>query len=189
MTPFATALADIAKKQFTLYSTHVETDAVLAPQIKKYWTGIGLDFPGVDTAWSAVFISWCVKQAGAVKTEFMFSAAHSVFVHQAIVNRVNNTGVFRGYNFNEVEPNVGDILQNNRLGHKYDYTFAGKQMFYFSHSAIVVEKGVDTQGPYIKTIGGNESNSVRTKRIALDANGKVQQRIKEPFICLIKDTK
>lgn len=188
-TPYVNSLVDIAKKQFTLYAAHVETDAVLAPQIEKYWKYLGLEFPGVATAWSAVFVSWCVKQAGAVQSEFMFSAAHSVFVHKAIANRVNHTGVFRGYDFNEVEPNLGDILQNNRLGHTYNYAFAGKEMYYFSHSAIVIEKGTDADGSYIITVGGNESNSIRTKRIALGNDGKIKQRTSEPFICLIQNTK
>jgi hypothetical protein len=189
MTPFAASLVAIAKTQFTLYSKHVETDNVLAPQIKKYWQDLGLDFPGVSTAWSAVFISWCVKQAGATKAEFAFAAAHSVFVHQAIVNLKNSKGVFRGYEFNAIQPNVGDILQNNRAGHKYDYAFAGKEIYYLSHSAIVIEKGTDATGQYIVTVGGNESQSIRTKKIYLDASGKIPKRDKSPFICLIQNTK
>jgi hypothetical protein len=188
-TPYATALAETAKKQYDLYHTHVETDPVLSAQIKHYWEDLGLEFPGVGTAWSAVFISWCVKQAGATAAEFSFSAQHSVFVYHAIKNKVQNKGVFRGYPIDAIEPNIGDILQNNRLGHSYTYDFASKNADYFSHSAIVVDKGIDANGPFIITIGGNESNSIRTKRIDLGADGKVKQRTKEPFICLIQNLK
>jgi hypothetical protein len=64
---FAKRLANTAKKQYDLYRFYSEDDAPLSKQIRKYWTGLNLSFPGVSTAWSAVFVSWCVKQAGATK--------------------------------------------------------------------------------------------------------------------------
>ena len=87
-TTFAKKLAATAQKQYDLFHFDSENDPPLANQIEKYWTGLGLSFPGVDTAWSAVFISWCVKQAGATAAEFKFAAAHSVFVHKAIQNQI-----------------------------------------------------------------------------------------------------
>lgn len=188
-TPYVTSLVEITTKQYQLYKDHIETDPVLSAQIRHYWEDLGFDFPGVEEAWSAVFVSWCVMKAGATKAEFKFSAAHAQFVFRAIKNRKDGIGVFRGYNFNELEPEIGDIIQNNRLGNKYDYAFAAAHDAYFSHSAIVVEKGTDSKGPFITTIGGNESNSVRTKRISLGIDGKIVKREKEPFICLIKDLK
>jgi len=188
-TPYVQSLVSTATEQYNTYKDNVETDTELTAQIKVYWTNLGLPFPGVGTAWSAVFVSWCVKHAGATSAEFEFSDAHSVFVFRAIHNRNAGNGVFRGYNFNEIAPELGDILQNNRNGNQYNYAYAGTHDSYFSHSAIIVDKGVDATGPYVTTIGGNESNSIRTKRISLDANEMIAQRVDSPFICLIKDLK
>lgn len=188
-TNYVTSLVEITIKQYQLYKDHIETDDILSAQIKHYWKDLGFDFPGVEEAWSAVFVSWCVMKAGATKAEFKFSPAHAQFVFRAIKNRKDGIGLFKGYDFSEVEPEPGDIVQNNRLGNKYDYTYAGTHDSYFSHSAIVVDKGTDSKGSFITTIGGNESNSVRTKRISLGADGKIVKRENEPFICLIKDLK
>ncbi|HEX8019438.1 DUF2272 domain-containing protein [Mucilaginibacter sp.] len=189
-TSYVTSLIKIATEQFSQYKNHVETDNVLGPQIKHYWQSLGFGFQSVEVAWSAVFVSWCVKEAGAKSTEFKFSAAHWEFAKKAIANRKDNTGVFRAFDFNEVEPELGDIIQNNRNNNKIDYARAATTTEgYPSHSAIVVAKGVDKDGPFVTTIGGNESNSVRAKRIGLDANGKIVQRKKDPFICVIKDLK
>ena len=79
--PFALKLAGIAQDLHDRFHLIDEHDPPLANQIKKFWTSLGLTFPGVDTAWSAVFVSSCVKQAGATKTEFNFNPAHSQFVH------------------------------------------------------------------------------------------------------------
>jgi hypothetical protein len=49
----------------------------LSAQIKRYWQGLGFKFPGVKTAWSAVFVSWCVKTAVASAKEFVFARAHA----------------------------------------------------------------------------------------------------------------
>ncbi|HEX9001785.1 MAG TPA: hypothetical protein VGB07_17900 [Blastocatellia bacterium] len=73
-TAFASLVASTAKAQFDQYHLIDEHDEPLASQIKRYWLEIGLPFPGVDEFWSAVFISWCVKTAGATEAEFRFSA-------------------------------------------------------------------------------------------------------------------
>ena len=40
--------------------------------------------------------------------------------------------------------------------------------------AIVMEVGVDNKGNYLRTIGGNESDSVGMKGVRLDGNGLVK---------------
>jgi hypothetical protein len=186
---FAKKLAATAQKQYDLFHFDSENDPPLANQIEKYWTGLGLQFPGVDTAWSAVFISWCVKQAGATQAEFNFNPAHSQFVFTAIKNAANNAGVFRGFDIADYAPQVGDIIHNNRNGSTHDFAFAKTHKSYPSHSAIVVEIGTDSQGGFAMTIGGNESDSIRQKLVRLTASGKVKQRVLSPYICVIQDLK
>jgi hypothetical protein len=186
---YAKKLAATAVAQFDQFHEFSESDPPLAAQIKRYWEGIGLKFPGVKTAWSAVFVSFCVKTAGASAKEFTFAAAHSKFVKVAIQNALQGTGVFRAFEITKQQPQVGDIIQNNRGNHKFTYDFARTHSAYESHSAIVVEVGSDHNGHFANTIGGNESDSIRRKRVALNANGLIIQRKINPYICVIQDLK
>ena len=188
-TPFCQKLVEIAEFQHNKYHLIDENDEPLSSQIKKYWLDLGFDFPGVGVPWSAVFISWCVKQAGATKSEFAFAAAHAKFAFAAIANHKANKGVFRGQEITAYAPKVGDIIQNNRLGKKYAYKYAATHDAYQSHSAIVTEIGIDTSGRYALTIGGNESDSVRSKVVRLDENGFIKQREVNSFICVIQNLK
>jgi hypothetical protein len=82
---FAMNLAGIAEDQHTEFHLIDEADPILCKQITRYWTELNLGFTScVSVPWSAVFVSWCVKQAGATAAEFTFAAAHSEFVFQAI---------------------------------------------------------------------------------------------------------
>jgi hypothetical protein len=186
---FAKKLAAVGQKQYDLYHFDSENDPPLANQIKRYWQGIGQSFPGVGTPWSAVFVSWCVKQAGATAAEFPFSPAHSQFVYKCIQNATNQTGVFRAFDIASYAPQLGDIIQNNRDGNSFDYQYAKTHKSYVSHSAIVIEVGVDSNGSYATTIGGNESDSIRMKLVRLNANGLIKQRPTGSYISVIQDLK
>ncbi|HEU4560243.1 MAG TPA: DUF2272 domain-containing protein [Longimicrobium sp.] len=187
---FATMLAQVAQEQHDEFHLMDEGDPALCKQIKKYWTELGLGFTScVKVPWSAVFVSWCVKQAGASSAEFKFADAHSVFVHRAIQNQLNGTGVFRGRRITEHAPQVGDIIQNNRIGSTFNYDFARKNPNYPSHTAIVVKVDSDAAGPFALTIGGNEGDSIRRKVVRLTRDGLIKQRTNNPFICVIQNLK
>ncbi len=189
-TPFAVRLASVAQDQKTRFHLLDEADPTLCRQIRKYWTDLRLGFTScVSVPWSAVFVSWCVKQAGATGTEFKFAAAHSVFVHQAIRNAINGEGVFHGLDITVHPPAVGDIIQNNRNGTTFNFAHARTHRNYQSHSAIVVETGTDTNGRYALTIGGNEGNSIRRTIVPLNSAGFIKQRAHNPFISVIKTLK
>lgn len=191
-TLFAKKLADIALQQYSTYKNMDEVEVKLCAQIKKYWTDLGFAFPGCtgeNTAWSAVFVSWCVKKAGATSEEFKFSPSHSKFVHKAIQNTTQNVGVFKGRKINEYKPKIGDILHNNRLGSIFDFEYAKNHDSYASHSAIIIEIGEDNKGKYALTIGGNEGDSIRVKEIRLDKDGFVKQRLANPYISIIENQK
>jgi hypothetical protein len=173
-TTFQKKLATVAQGQYERFHLMRENQEPLSTQIKAYWRGIGLSFPGVGEAWSAVFVSWCVKTAGATGTQFKFASAHSRFVHAAIANAQSNSGVFHGRRPSEYVPKIGDILHNNRAGNHFDFDFAKANKQYKSHSAIVIEVGTDNRGRYLRTIGGNEADSVGMKEVRLTARGFVK---------------
>jgi hypothetical protein len=189
-TPFAKQLASIAQEQHSKFQFTNEADPLLCKQIKKWTVDIGFSFSNCTTVpWSAVFVSWCVKQAGATKAEFKFAMSHSVFVNQAIKNATNGVGVFRGFDITAQPPAVGDVIQNNRRGNNFDFAFAKTHSQYESHSAIVIEIGQDNLGGFAFCVGGNESDSVRRSVVRLNSQGFIKQRDGNPFICVIKDLK
>lgn len=189
LSAFEQRLATVTRGEYDTFRFQSENDPGLAARIKLYWNGIGLTFPGVGTAWSAVFVSWCVKRAGADATEFKFSPQHSVFVNWAIANAEAKRGLFRAFPIAECAPSVGDIIHNNRDGNSFDFAFASSHTSYASHSAIVVDTGHDASGRFATTIGGNESDSIRRKRVALNGDGLIVQRAQSPFICVIQTLK
>ena len=182
---FAMKVATAARGQHDAFHLIDENDEPLRSQIRRYWQAVGQPFPGVETPWSAVFVSFCVEQAGAAPDEFALSSQHSVFVFRAI----NHPAAFRGVPVDEDAVRVGDIIQNNRGGTRHDFAFAKAHSDYPSHSAIVVARGEDHLGKFALTIGGNESDSIRRARVQLQDDGAIRQRASNPFICLLKNLK
>lgn len=188
-TEFSKKLSSIALGQYKDFRNRDEGDPQLSKQIRKYWLELNEPFESVEIPWSAVFVSWCVKKAGASDAEFLFSTAHSKFVYFAIQNTVKGTGVFRARNITEYQPKIGDIIHNNRSGNAFDFAYAQAHKSYESHSAIVIETGEDDQGRYLITVGGNEGDAIRQKEIRLDHNGYIIQRTSNPFISIIQNIK
>lgn len=184
-------LAQLVESEYDTYHGYDETTSKMSGRIKKYWVEIGYDFPGVSTAWSAVFVSYFVKMAGATKEEFNFNQAHSQFVYTAAKNTKNNTGVFRAHSPSDYAPKIGDIIQNNRDGNTYDFNFAKANKKYYSHSSIVVEEGNDGSGKYVRTVGGNESDTVGDKVVRVTSAGLIKQPSSTPkyYISVIQDLK
>jgi hypothetical protein len=189
VTDFDRRLAELCRQQHGAFHQFTENDPPLAAQIATYWTGLNLPFPGVGTPWSGVFVCWCMKQAGATAREFKFSPRHAIYVKWAIDNLEAGSGLFRAHPIDAYRPLVGDIVQNNRSGGTIDYAHAAEHDNYESHCAIVVETGTDSAGRYVRTIGGNETDTVGVKRISLDADGSIQQRQRSPYICVIQSLK
>lgn len=189
---FASRLASIARQRHDDFQLVNEADPQLCGQIKRWTEAIGATFVSCTSnnhPWSAVFVSSCVKEAGATATEFKFSLAHSVFVHKAIQNAVNGSGVFHGVEINVHAPKVGDIIHHNRNNARLSFNFAKQNSQYKSHSVIVVELGRDELGRFALCIGGNEGDAIRRTKVRLTPQGFVQQRGRNPFICVIKNLK
>jgi peptidoglycan hydrolase-like protein with peptidoglycan-binding domain len=166
-------LAQIALQQWQVWNRGAtkEDNLAIRPVLEDYWrTGVGF-LPSEANwwsavAWSAAFISWVARQAGA-GSDFRYSAAHTVYVAEAKRNRMaNNSNPFKAFRTNEVVPRVGDMVCKSRSnsGVTYDNVDQGPRP---SHCDIVVE----VQQGRILTIGGNVSNSVSQTAVATDANG------------------
>ncbi len=189
---FAGKLASAARAQHERFQFVNEADPQLCAQIRRWTVEIGGAFVSCTSSahpWSAVFVSWCVKEAGATAAEFKFSKRHSVFVQKAIQDARNGTGVFHGLEISAHAPNVGDIIQHNRGNARFDFDHARRNSQYASHSIIVVGTGQDDMGRFALCMGGNEGDSIRRTKVPLTPQGFIRQRSRNPFICIIQNLK
>lgn len=149
-------------------------------RLAEYWRAAGItNWPAqrmVAEPWSAAFISFVVKQAGAGSL-FKYGPSHTIFWQAAKKNRAeNNNNPFKAYRISEGKPQPGDIIMRGRqAGITYDTTG-----YFKSHSDIVVSVTPDQA----LVIGGNLSNSVRMYGIPLTDGYIDNTKIKDgyPFI-------
>ena len=183
---FARKIASAAQEQHDKFHFVNEADPALCKQIEKWTQDIGLNFTScTKEPWAAIFVSWCVRQAGATKAEFEFSASASAFAHRAIKNSLDGVEAFHGFDVSAHAPHVGDIVLRNRAGNKFDFAFARTHRLYQSHAVVVVEIGSDAEGRYAFCVGGNEGDSIRRTTVRLGTDGLIQQREANPFICVL----
>jgi len=108
-----------------------ETDPKVRRVLQDYWkTGTGTSYredqlgdPAFqkDHPWSAAFISWIMKTAGA-GTAFKYSTAHATYIRSAKDNRLaNNDNPFKAYRIGELTPQVGDLVCKSRSGSAATY--------------------------------------------------------------------
>ncbi len=126
----------------------------------------GKEFSVSSEAWSAIFVSYCVKKAfqelyGEVSDEKLFKELlpvsphprHMYYAHEAYKKKEKG---LRGYYWafaNQAILKLGDIIVRGRAGKHYNYSYLKKNNTGESHADIVVELDADT----VKVIGGNVS--------------------------------
>jgi peptidoglycan hydrolase-like protein with peptidoglycan-binding domain len=117
--------------------------------------------------WSAAFISWIMRKAGAGKA-FRYSAAHAAYIKAAKDNRLAGIkNPFKAYRINERKPEPGDLVCKRRAGS--GATYDNIRVGYKTHCDIVTK----IQPGRLTTIGGNVSNSVSRTYVTTGANGYV----------------
>ena len=171
---FKTKLINLANAEFNKWNRNgvkiKEGNQDTIQDLRKYWkTGAGIN--GSDNyynnnAWSASFISYLMKQAGA-ETDFKYNSSHSVYIREAVNNRKqNNSKKFKAYRPNEVDVQIGDLVCYPRqAGVNYDTSSA-----YMSHCDLIISINNNTA----VGVGGNVSNSVSKSNYALK-NGKIDK--------------
>lgn len=186
-------LAAIATQQHKLYAGIHEEHEPLRSRIKGYWddlqaeAGGGFAFPGVGEAWSAVFVCWCLQQAGVSHGDFGFHPRHAVYVKAAIARATANPqGKYPALRIGDYAPQPGDIIHNNRQGSGQTYDSAAGNGNYMSHCAIVVALGSNAKGRVAIAVGGNEGQSVGSTEVPLDDQGKIRDTPTGHCISVIK---
>ena len=114
----------------------------------------------------SAFISFVVRNAAI--SGFLFAAAHSKYIHDAIVRRRahDEDAPFWGFRLHERKPRIGDLTCQWRMT-PVDFAEAGVSNAFRSHCDVVVEVKSTT----VRALGGNVGNSVRLKTFALDDRG------------------
>jgi hypothetical protein len=165
----AVSLAEKEKKKWGNGNIK-EHDPKTLKELKDYWKSVGLTYEGMkNEAWSAAFISYIMKKAGA-KDSFKYSPSHSVYIVDAIKNKKENKGSWKGYKPEEVRVAKGDLVCYARQnGVSYDTTNR-----YLSHCDIV--NNIDKKNGFITAIGGNVSDSVRESKYDISKEGIVTDR-------------
>lgn len=165
---FKKKLVKLANDELAKWKNKKEGNATTIQELRNYWKqGAGVtasDSYYINNAWSAAFISWLMKTAGA-GDKFKYSSLHSDYIQAAKQNRKNNIKTFQGYRKTEKPVSVGDLICYPRqAGVTYD-TGGG----YFAHCDLVT---AIKPGEAV-TVGGNVSDTVKTSVYKLDPENKV----------------
>lgn len=157
----AQKIVNAASKEESDFGRYTEGVSPLRERIGTYWKAVGENYDGSNhTAyWSAVFISFMVREAGGASA-FYCCDQHSKYVHRAIADRVaERQDRFWAFRPTEVSVAPGDILAMNRGdGRPLSYDEAARSDDYGSHADIVVS----VEGGTPQTIGGNVGTSPGT---------------------------
>lgn len=154
-----------------------ETYASMKPVLRKYWTeGLRFSRSFADkmirdrVAWSAAFISYVIREAGAGDL-FRYSSAHWKYIREAKRNAMSNSSnpfwLFRIDH--EDGPFEGELICNTRSGSRM--TFENAHLITShrnTHCDIVIERRTDR----LVVIGGNKGNSVKEQILWLDGQGR-----------------
>ncbi len=174
-TAYKNRVVQVAKQELANLGGKLESDPEMCNRIQEY-AQFSISFSGVwdctasegTGPWSAIFTSYILKSAGA-EDSFSYSASHSVYIKEAINNVGGESGVIKGYKPANYTPQLGDLVCSTRGGVDTTFEEAGRTTGYPSHCDIVI----DTNSLTITVVGGNVGNTVSTKALRVDSNGRV----------------
>jgi len=142
-----------------------------------YWlNGVGMTpsdaarFADQLYAWSAAFICWVLRKAGAGK-DFSYNSYHSTYIAASYQNRMSgNCSPFKAYRLNEAAPQLGDLVCTTYQNVPVDLERVRPGTSGY-HCDIVVK----IEPGKLTTLGGNVSDSVGQRTVTIDANGFVNK--------------
>jgi hypothetical protein len=172
----------LAKQELARWSGKVETDPEMTPVLQDYYqTGVGESASAEDLQnkswqashpWSARFISWLMRRAGAGES-FAYSRAHKTYIAAAKRNRErgDTNNPFWAFRVSEIAPEVGDLVCTARSGSGATYNNIESPPFRATHCDIVV----DVDPNRLTVIGGNVGHRVGQKFVTTNTDGLIDQ--------------
>ncbi len=116
--------------------------------------------------WSAAFISWLMRKAGAGH-HFAYAAAHAHYIAQARENRRSGgRSPFQAFRTTEIAPEPGDLVCKRRQS---GVTFDNVRRGHKTHCDVVTA----VRPGHLITIGGNVRNSVSQTTVRTNADGQI----------------
>src|SRR5262245_1634958 len=97
-----------------------EAEKVSDPEAREILREAALRAAVVDTSWSAAFVSYVVKEAGAQDSAFRFANAHRAYIYDAFATSTAETAkeadghIYRACPLSATKPRVGDLICNQR---------------------------------------------------------------------------
>ena len=181
-----TSIARIADEEYRRWrpggaTALTETNAAASPILREYYR-VGVQQTVTDAEmrstayqvnhpWSAVFISYVMRKAGAGPTAFKYSTAHQSYIREARANRLNKNAAspFWAFRATEIAPAVGDLVCAARANSGATYDNIADPQMRSTHCDVVtkVEPG------RIRVIGGNVSQTVGDKWLRIRPDGKL----------------
>lgn len=155
--------------------------ASLASLVKQFAKAHGRLDGTINLPWSAAFISFCMKTAGA-GVAFPYSSGHATWIAASIKNQLagRTDANLVGFRPGDKPVEVGDLIGYTRDERPVDFDNAATIGFFKSHSDIVVD--VDRAQGRLHTIGGNVSQSVARKTLSIAADGTLTD---VPDTCIV----
>lgn len=185
-TPFKAELAKVARRENESLGALRRGDQALEERILFYCHEVGISAtPDVKAHYSAVFISWCMRAAGASKMDFPATSGHWEYARRALRNAEHEQGPFRARQLESYAPKPGDVIHVNRDDGKVNYDqVRNGACSYKAESGIVV----DIQPGEALIVMGNQepAGTVGTEKLALAVSGLLVRRTSNPFICVIE---
>jgi hypothetical protein len=133
--------------------------------LTKYWNATPTPPAPITSGpmWSAAFISWVMKEAGATDL-FKYSGAHITYMRAARINRRDTTqNPFRLYRINEFIPRMqpGDLVCKARAGSGLTFDNVLTHGNTAAHVDIITE--IDRTNNRLRVVGGNICDNVDHK--------------------------
>lgn len=157
-----------------------ETDTDAVPILQRYYReGVNIQVGAAELQdtnwqkehpWSAVFISYVMRAAGA-GSAFRYSPAHQDYIAAGRRNRLDNvtSNPFWAYRADEMVPQVGDLICNARGDSGATYDNIGDKQRRKTHCDIVTA----VSPGQLRVIGGNVNQNVDVKHLETRQDGRL----------------
>jgi len=164
-------------------------DGVADPAIREVLREAALRGAILDTPWSAAFISYVIRQAGAGANAFKFANAHRIYIYDAFATskaELANEGgdrIYRACPLATTKPRAGDMVCQQREPSLVDASedsvmerirsdLAGNSPPSIRRTHCEVVAFIDAPARKLYSIGGNVNQAVTARKLNLRRNMK-----------------
>jgi hypothetical protein len=178
----AASVANIAEREYRRWQPHMkERDPAATPILQEYYRlGVAKNVSPSQLQseswqkahpWSAVFVSYVMKKAGAGDA-FAYSPAHQSYIRSARRNRltVNTGNPFWAFRITDIAPQVGDLVCTARGDSGATYDNISDPQSRKTHCDIVTA----VRPGQIRVIGGNVDHRVGAKPLRTHPDGRLR---------------